>query len=76
MTRDNLIEFLTKTYEPNDELVWQTICFEDLENGVDGATPELWEKFVEREDYYGNLATDFSERAFEEFYDFIQENEG
>ena len=73
MTRDDLVKFLTETYEPNAELVWQTICYEDVENGVEGATPQLWTKFVENQDYYAGLATEFSEQAFSEFFGFVED---
>ena len=75
MTRDNLIKFLTEQYEPNEELVWQTISYEDVENALAEQLPQLtpgyWVGFVEKQDYYGNLATSFSEDTFSEFYDFV-----
>jgi len=74
MTRDKLISFLTENYEPDTELVWQTMCFEDVENGVEGATPQLWSKFVELENRKAYLAGQFSETCFEEFYEFVEEN--
>ena len=71
MTRDNLIKFLTEEYEPDTELVWQTITFADVES-VDGSTEELWSKFVSEQDYYASLAEMFSEDAFNEFYTFVE----
>lgn len=75
MTRDNLIQFLTETYEPNQELIWQTMCYEDVES-ADGATPELWEQFIEYLDVYNYLAEDFSENTFNGFYQFIEDETG
>jgi hypothetical protein len=74
MTRDKLIQFLTETYEPDEQLVWQTICLDDVENGVEGATPELWEDFIENQEYYGVLADEMSEAVFNKFYEFVEEN--
>jgi len=74
MTRDNLIKFLTETYEPDTELIWQTLRYEDLES-VDGATRELWSKFVEHQNYYQHLANDYSENAFNEFWEFVEKGE-
>jgi hypothetical protein len=72
-TRDELIKFLTETYEPDTELIWQTIEYEDLQS-VKGATRELWSKFVEHQSYYQHLANDYSENAFNEFWEFVQDN--
>ena len=74
MTRDNLIKFLTETYEPDTELIWQTMQYEDLES-VDGATPELWSKFVAHQNYHCHLANDYSENAFNEFWEFVEKGE-
>ena len=75
MTRDDLIKFLQKNYKPDEELVWQTMSFEDVAPYVerfDLATKELWEEFIQNQDYYGSLADDYSQRCVEEFNDFIQ----
>jgi hypothetical protein len=74
MTREQLVKFLEETYEPDEQLVWQTICYEDLENGVEGATPQLWASFIESLDTYNRLAENFSDNAFSEFYGFVEEN--
>ena len=73
MTRAELVKFLEETYEPDTELVWQTMCLEDVENGVEGATPQLWTEFVDFQDRKGYLAGQFSENCFEEFYEFVEE---
>ena len=71
MTRDKLIEFLQNNYEPDEQLVWQTITFTDVES-VDGSTEELWSKFVREQDHYSSLAEMFGEDAFNEFYVFVE----
>jgi hypothetical protein len=70
MSRDELIKFLTENYEPDTELIWQTMRYEDLE-GIDGATPELWSKFIELENDV-HLANDYTENAFNAFYEFVE----
>jgi hypothetical protein len=70
MTRAELVKFLTENYEPDEQLVWQTMCFSDVES-ADGATPQLWTEFVDFQDRKGYLAGQFSEACFEEFYDFV-----
>lgn len=72
MTRDNLIEFLKETYEPDTELVWQTMSYEDVENGVDNATPKLWTEFIESLDTYNRLAENFSDDTHNEFFEFVE----
>jgi hypothetical protein len=74
MTRDDLVKFLTETYEPDEQLVWQTICLDDVENGVEGATPDLWEDFIENQEYYGELADEISEAVFNKFFEYVEEN--
>lgn len=76
MTRDELVKFLTETYEPDTELVWQTISYDDVENGVEGATPQLWTEFIGYLDNYNPIAEKFSERTFSEFYEFVEEQNG
>ena len=73
MTRDNLIKFLTETYEPDEQLVWQTICLEDVSNGIENATPELWTEFITSLDTYNRIAENFSDNTFHEFYGFVEE---
>ena len=70
-TRDELIKFLTETYQPDTELIWQTMDFQDLSN-VHAATPELWSRFVEEQSIH--LANDYSENAWSSFYEFVQDN--
>ena len=72
MTRDNLIKFLTETYEPNEQLVWQTITYEDVANGIERATPGHWEEFIESLETYNRVAENFSDNAFHEFFEFVE----
>jgi hypothetical protein len=72
MSRDGLIKFLTENYEPDEQLVWQTMCFSDVES-VDGSTLLLWTEFVDLQERKGYLAGQFSENCFEEFYEFVEE---
>ena len=74
MTRDNLVKFLTETYEPDEQLVWQTICLDDVSNGIDKATPELWADFIESLDTYNRIAENFSDNTYNEFYEFVEES--
>lgn len=71
MSRDGLIKFLTENYEPDEQLVWQTVSFGDVKNGVDGATLLLWTEFVDFQERKGYLAGQFSENCFDEFYEFV-----
>jgi hypothetical protein len=75
MTRDDLVKFLQSNYEPDEQLVWQTISYEDLENGLDSATPEKWVAFVREQEYYGTLAEKFSDNAYNKFYEFLERGE-
>lgn len=72
MTRDNLIKFLKETYEPEEQLLWQTISYEDVSD-VEGRTPELWGRFLEYLDAYNWVAEEFSENSYEGFSKFIKE---
>lgn len=74
MTRDELIEFLQSNYQPEEQLLWQTISYGDA-NVHNLATLAKWVKFVERQEYYGGLADRFSEEALNEFFDFVKEEE-
>ena len=74
MTREQLVEFLTETYEPEEQLLWQTICYDDVENGVEGATPELWGRFLEYLDTHNWVAEEFSENSLQGFYNFVEEH--
>lgn len=79
MTRDNLIKFLKETYEPKEQLVWQTISYEDVEDKVAEtiskyykSTPEIWADFIESEEYYGELADNISELVFNKFVEYVE----
>jgi hypothetical protein len=79
MTRNNLIKFLKETYEPNEQLVWQTISYEDVEDKVAEAipkyyeaTPESWADFIESQEYYGELADQISELVFNKFVEYVE----
>jgi hypothetical protein len=72
MTRDKLIKFLTENYEPDTELVWQSMEYKDFDY-LDKATPELWSKFVEAQSIH--LANDYSQNAADSFYDFIEKGD-
>jgi len=79
MTRAELVKFLEDNYEPDEQLVWQTMSFDDVENGIEsvGLTADegTWNEFVAKQDYYGGLATEFSEMTFNAFYDFVYDPE-
>ena len=76
MTREQLVKFLEENYEPDEQLVWQTMSFDDVENGIKEsgikADQDTWDEFVEKQDYYGELATEFSEMTFNSFYVFLR----
>lgn len=74
MTRDNLIQFLQDNYEPDEQLVWQTISYENVENGHDKATPEKWAEFIEYLSNYNYIAEEFSEQTFNGFHDYLENN--
>jgi hypothetical protein len=73
MTRDNLIKFLKENYKPKEQLVWQTIAYEDLAEEVEYSTPDNWSEFIEKQNYYGELADEISELVFNKYYDFVQD---
>lgn len=72
MTRTELVKFLNGSYEPKEQLVWQTIAFDDVANGIENATRENWEEFVEQQEHYGELADEISELVFNAFYEFVE----
>jgi|688.fasta_scaffold05142_16 hypothetical protein len=74
MTRDNLIKFLEETYKPDEELIWQTIEFEDVAGEIEDATTELWEAFVDSQERYSSVADSFSRDVADEFRTFVEEN--
>ena len=74
MTRDNLIKFLEETYKPNEELIWQTIEFEDVAGEIEDATTELWEAFVDSQERYPSVADSFSRDVADEFRTFVGDN--
>ena len=72
MTRDDLIKFLTETYEPNEQLVWQTISYKDVADGIYLATPDYWEDYVYTLGNYNRVAENFSDNVFSEFREFVE----
>ena len=74
MTRAELVKFLEETYEPEEQLLWQTISYDDVENGIEEATPELWGRFLKYLEAHNWVAEQFSENSFQGFYDFIEEH--
>ena len=71
MTRDNLIKFLQDNYEPDEELLWQTLSFADVENhAIASVSVETWGEFVEKQEYYGEIADVISELVVEKFNDY------
>jgi hypothetical protein len=72
MTRAELVKFLEQEYEPDEQLVWQTIRYDDVANGVERATPDNWVEFIENQEYYGELADEISELVFNAFYEFVE----
>lgn len=74
MTRDNLIKFLEETYKPDEELIWQTIEFEDVAGEIEDATTELWVAFVDSQERYSGLADSFSRDVADEFRTFVGDN--
>lgn len=72
MTRAELVKFLEEQYQPDEELVWQTISYDDVANGVERATPNNWVEFIENQEYYGELADEISELVFNAFYEFVE----
>jgi len=72
MARAELVKFLEQEYEPDEQLVWQTIRYDDVANGVERATPDNWVEFIENQEYYGELADEISELVFNAFYEFVE----
>ena len=72
MTRAELVKFLEQEYEPDEQLVWQTIRYDDVADGVERATPDNWVEFIENQEYYGELADEISELVFNAFYEFVE----
>jgi signal-transduction protein with cAMP-binding, CBS, and nucleotidyltransferase domain len=73
MTRDQLIEFLKENYKPDEELIWQTIEFDDVVED-ETISYELWQAFVESQKRYPSLADSFSRDVADEFRTFVEEN--
>jgi signal-transduction protein with cAMP-binding, CBS, and nucleotidyltransferase domain len=73
MTRDQLIEFLKENYKPDEELIWQTIEFDDVVED-ESISYELWQAFVESQKRYPSLADSFSRDVAYEFRTFVEEN--
>ena len=71
MTRKELVKFLTENYEPDEQLVWQTVSLEDVANDNKYATPEAWLEFIEKLDNHNELAEIFSKMTTEAFYDWL-----
>jgi len=75
MTREQLVSFLEQNYEPDEQLVWQTISFDDVVDGIEKrgirVGEESWASFIESLDTYNRLAENFSDNTFSEFYDFL-----
>jgi hypothetical protein len=72
MNRKELVEFLTENYEPDDVLIWQTICKNDLEEMLGfSIEDDKWETFVEENHSYLAEAMSFEtkEMGFSEFED-------
>jgi signal-transduction protein with cAMP-binding, CBS, and nucleotidyltransferase domain len=73
MTRDQLIKFLKENYKPDEELIWQTIEFDDVVED-ESISYELWQAFVESQKRYPSLADSFSRDVADEFRTFVEEN--
>jgi hypothetical protein len=72
MTRAELVKFLEQEYEPDEQLVWQTIRYDDVADGVERATPDNWVEFIESLDTHNYPAEQFSEIVFNAFYEFVE----
>ncbi len=73
MTKEKLIEFIENHYESGEQLLWQINSREDVASNADKIiSPELWDSFVEEQDYYGGLAENFSEQAVDSFNEFVE----
>jgi signal-transduction protein with cAMP-binding, CBS, and nucleotidyltransferase domain len=73
MTRNQLIKFLKENYKPDEELIWQTIEFDDVVED-ETISYELWQAFVESQKRYPSLADSFSRDVADEFRTFVEEN--
>jgi hypothetical protein len=71
MTRDNLIKFLQENYEPDEELLWQTLSFDDVKpHAIASVGVGTWAEFVEKQEYYGEIADEISELVVDKFNDY------
>lgn len=78
MTRNDLIKFLKETYEPDTELIWQTISFEDVEpHSIASVGVETWKEFVEKQERFCEIADEISELVVDKFneYCFTEDEE-
>lgn len=71
MTRDELVKFLEENYEPDEQLVWQTISFDDVESSVENSTLEYWGEFIEHLNTHNPIAEMFSRVTVAEFHDWL-----
>lgn len=71
MSRDELVEFLKENYKPDEQLIWQTMSFDDVESDIENATYELWEEFIEHLNTYNPIAEMFSRATVDIFHDWI-----
>jgi len=74
MTRTELVKFLTDNYEPDEQLLWQTMCFDDVAD-LEGATEELWNNYLASLDSHNPIADGFSWETRDAFGDFILDPE-
>ena len=74
MTRDGLIQFLQENYEPDEELLWQTMSFADVEGYADLASPQTWQDFVDNNERYNTIADEISDLVIEGYRTYLEEN--
>ena len=74
MTRDNLIKFLQENYKPDEELLWQTLSFDDVEGYAELASPQTWQDFVDYNERYSTIADEISDIVIEGYRDFLEAN--
>jgi hypothetical protein len=69
MTRDELVKFLEDNYEADEQLVWQTVSFDDVD--VENSTLEDWKEFIEHLNTHNPIAEMFSWLTASTFHDWL-----
>jgi len=74
MTRDGLIKFLQENYKPDEELLWQTMSFADVEGYAELASAQTWQDFVDNNERYNTIADEISDLVIEGYRTYLEEN--